>query len=249
MERTEKKENRYGLVGRHISYSFSKGYFTEKFKELGLSGHSYENFDLDDISEFESLIAENTLRGLNVTIPYKEAVIPFLDAVAETAQEIGAVNTIEFSENRCIGHNTDAFGFQKSLEPLLQSHHNKALILGTGGASKAVAHVLESLGIVYTFVSRSVKKDSYDYGQLDKNIMSEHHIIVNCTPLGTHPNIDEKPEIPYQYLDSRHLLYDLIYNPEKTAFLSEGEKRGCMIKNGLEMLQLQAEKSWQIWNS
>lgn len=249
MEETEKKEKRFGLVGKDISYSFSKGYFEKKFKQLDLRDHSYENFDLADISGFKSLVEQCNLSGLNVTIPYKEAVIPYLDAIGETAQEIGAVNTIAFTENGLIGHNTDAYGFEHSIRPLLQPHHTNALIMGTGGASKAIAFVLKKLGLGVTFVSRTEKEGMLTYQALDGDVLKEHTVIVNCTPLGTHPNIDEKPDLPYGFLTDKHLLYDLIYNPEKTSFLQEGEKQGATIKNGLEMLRLQAEKAWEIWTS
>ncbi|RDY61035.1 shikimate dehydrogenase family protein [Flagellimonas nanhaiensis] len=248
MVKIGKKENRFGLLGRNISYSFSQGYFTQKFKDLGLSDHSYENFDIPDISLFKKVISENNLRGLNVTIPYKEEVIPFLDQLDVSAEKIGAVNTIKFTEQGLIGYNTDATGFKKSLEPLLKPHHTKALILGTGGASKAIFFVLNELEIESTYVSRSKKQDQFTYEDLDKETIENHTVIVNCTPLGTHPNISEKPAIPYEYLGNRHLLFDLIYNPEKTSFLTLGEKKGATIRNGAKMLQEQAEKAWEIWN-
>lgn len=240
---------RYGLVGKNISYSFSREYFKEKFKKLQLTNHSYENFDLSDISEFENLVGSNHLSGLNVTIPYKEAVIPYLDDLSETAQQIGAVNTIAFTTDGLIGHNTDAYGFEHSLRTLLQPHHTTALILGTGGASKAVAFVLEKLNIEATFVSRTEREGMLTYQALKSGLLQTYTLIVNCTPLGTYPNINAKPNLPYGLLSEKHLLYDLIYNPEKTAFLQEGEKHGAAIKNGLEMLQLQAEKAWEIWHS
>ena len=249
MEATEKKEKRFGLVGRNISYSFSKGYFKEKFKKLNLPNHSYENFDLSDISEFKNLVEHNHLSGLNVTIPYKEAVIPYLNGLSKTAQQIGAVNTIAFTSDGLVGHNTDAYGFEHSLRPLLLPHHKKALILGTGGASKAVAFALKKLGLETTYVSRTEQENILTYQALESDILTAYTVIVNCTPLGTHPNIDEKPDFPYGLLTENHLLYDLIYNPEKTSFLKEGEKQGATIKNGLEMLRLQAEKAWEIWTS
>lgn len=249
MEKTDWKENRYGLIGKNISYSFSRGYFSDKFEELGLKDHSYENFDLADISEFKELYKTSNLKGLNVTIPYKRQIIPYLDDLNEDAAAIGAVNTIKFTKEGLIGYNTDAYGFEKSLQPLLKSHHKKALILGTGGASKAIFYVLQQLGIEASYVSRNVGRSNYTYNKLTPKIISKYNLIVNCTPLGTHPNIEDKPLIPYEHLSSKHLLYDLIYNPEKSVFLQEGEQNGCFIKNGLEMLQLQAEKAWEIWNS
>ena len=243
-------KNRYGLVGRNISYSFSKGYFTQKFTALGLNGHVYENFDIPTISDFPELIRDHSyLGGLNVTIPYKEAVIPYLAALDPKAEEIGAVNTITFTDKGLIGHNTDAYGFQKAIEPFIKQHHTKALILGTGGASKAVAFVLANLGIVYTAVSRQPEKEQYAYTDLDATVLEEHTVLINCTPLGTHPNVTDKPEIPYEFLTSRHLLFDLIYNPEKTAFLLAGESKNAAICNGLKMLEFQAEKAWELWNT
>ena len=243
------KKNRYGLLGKNISYSFSKGYFTEKFKKLELKNHSYENFDIQTISEFPNIIQNNRLKGLNVTIPYKEQILSFLDEIDEKAKKIGAVNTIKFAENGLHGFNTDIFGFEESIKPFLEAHHNKALILGTGGASKAIRFVLEELGITYNYVSRSTNPTTLDYSLLDKPILEEHTVIINCTPLGTFPEIQNKPNIPYQYLNKNHLLFDLVYNPLKTKFLRLGEEKGASVCNGLKMLELQADKSWEIWNS
>ena len=250
MAKTEEAQVNFGLVGRNISYSFSRGYFKKKFNDLGLTHHSYENFDLQEITEFPFIFKSDTnIKGLNVTIPYKEEVIPYLDRLEASAEKIGAVNTIKVDANGLTGYNTDAVGFQKSLEPLLQKHHQKALILGTGGASKAIAFVLEKLDIDFSFVSRSGKNKGFTYEQLDENIIREHSLIINCSPVGTFPNIEEKPDLPYQGISDSHILYDLIYNPEETAFLKEGKKRGAMVSNGLRMLELQAEKAWEIWNS
>lgn len=248
MGNLEKIENRFGLVGRNIAYSFSKGYFTRKFADLGLQDHSYENFDLQHIDEFQKLVQKNKdLKGLNVTIPYKEMIIPYLDQLSRRAKQIGAVNTIKCTKEGLKGYNTDVYGFQKSIEPLLKKNHKKALILGTGGASKAIAFVFHELGIRYKFVSRNPIENQFGYQDLNKNILSEYAILVNCTPLGTHPNIGDKPAVPYRSLTPEHLLFDLIYNPEKTAFLKEGETRGATICNGYQMLVLQAEKAWDIW--
>lgn len=249
MGKTERKEKKFGLVGKDISYSFSRGFFSEKFTSLQLSNYSYENFDLSDISEFAALINTNTFSGLNVTIPYKELVIPFLNDLDETAEEIGAVNTIQFTANGLKGFNTDAYGFENSLTNHLKDYHKNALIIGTGGASKAIAYVFKKLNIPFQFISRIPKKGQLSYKDLSKSIIQKHQIIVNSSPVGTHPNILDKPDIPYQYLTKRHFLFDLIYNPEKTAFLKEGEKKGAVISNGLSMLELQAEKAWKIWNS
>ncbi len=242
----------YALVGKNISYSFSKGYFTNKFKELGLETSEYVNFDIQSIEELSAKIKENetTLRGMNVTIPYKLDVFNYLDKIDKKARKIGAVNTIKISKKgKLIGFNTDVYGFKKSLKPLLKEHHQKALILGTGGASKAVAYVLKKLDIKYKFVSRSPKgKKQISYNELTKEVVQSHHLIINCTPLGTHPNINDCPDIPYQFISKEHLLFDLIYNPEETTFLRKGKENNAVIKNGLEMLEQQAEKAWRIWN-
>lgn len=249
MEKGEKNKHRFGLIGRDISYSFSRGYFSEKFSRLELEHHSYENFDLREINEFTELLRKNhDIEGLNVTIPYKEAIIPYLDVLDPKAEKIGAVNTIKFTASGLMGFNTDAYGFQKSLEPHLKTSHKKALILGTGGASKAIAFVLDGLGIDFSFVSRNPGKNQYAYHNLSAEILSEYLVIINCTPLGTHPDIVKKPSIGYEHLGKDHLLFDLIYNPEKTAFLQHGAKQGAAICNGLRMLELQAEKAWKIWN-
>jgi len=242
-------KKKYGLVGRNISYSFSKGYFTKKFKDLKLAHHSYENFDLDSMAELVKLLKENPeVRGLNVTIPYKVEVLPFLNKIDATALQIGAVNTIKVIEDQLIGFNTDVIGFQRSLKPHLKSHHKNALILGTGGASKAVAYVLEQLGLSHKFVSRQAREDQLGYPELDKDIISKYTVLINCTPLGTYPDVENRPEVPYQFLGEDHLLFDLIYNPVKTAFLIAGEAQGASIVNGHKMLELQAEASWEIWN-
>lgn len=249
MGKTEKERFKFGLVGKAISYSFSRGYFDEKFKNLNLSSHSYENFDLDTINEISELLTNTAyLKGLNVTIPYKEDVIPYLDSIDKSAKEIGAVNTIKIVNKKLKGYNTDAYGFETSLEPFLKNSHKNALILGTGGASKAIAYVLNKLKIDFKFVSRSGKNNGFTYDDLNADIVKAHTLIINCSPVGTFPDIDKKPKIPYTGINEKHLLYDLIYNPEKTAFLSAGEKQGAQICNGLRMLELQAEKAWEIWN-
>ena len=249
MEKELKNNKKYGLIGKNISYSFSKGYFTEKFKNLNLSNHYYENFDLEVITELNAIIAENNLAGLNVTIPYKEEIIPYLDDIDEIAKEIGAVNTIKVTKTGIKGYNTDIYGFKQAITKHLKSNHKKALILGTGGASKAVAYVFYQLGILYKFVSRKPVNDQLSYSTLDKEKIQAYQIIVNCSPVGTYPNINKKPNIPYEGLGKNHLLFDLIYNPNKTAFLKMGEAAGSVIENGLSMLEFQAEKAWNIWNS
>ncbi len=240
---------RFGLIGKNISYSFSQAYFTNKFKQLKLPAHRYDNFDLEDIEALPQVLKDYPeLKGLNVTIPYKEAVIPFLTKLSKKAEKIGAVNTIKFQKNGGLkGYNTDCYGFKKSIQPFLKKRHKKALILGTGGASKAIAFSLKELGIKYKYVSRSPIKSNVSYNDLDKDVISQHQIIINCTPLGTFPKIDECPDIPYEYLTKNHLLYDLVYNPKRTLFLSNGEQQGAAITNGLKMLELQAEKAWDIW--
>ena len=242
-------KNQFGLVGKNISYSFSKGYFGEKFENLNLKDYSYNNLDFQNIENFPEFIKQNpTISGLNVTIPYKEAIIPFLDKLSKRATEIGAVNTIKITKSgKLKGFNTDYIGFQKSIEPLLNVNHKKALILGTGGASKAVAYALKQLKIPYLFVSRNDIGDAIGYNQINEKTFEEFQIIINCTPVGTFPNTNSCPEIPYEHFTSNHLAFDLIYNPAETLFLKKAKEKGAIVKNGLEMLILQAEKSWDIW--
>lgn len=241
----------FGLVGKNISYSFSRGYFTEKFQKLNLENHQYVNFDLEEVSLLEAIIKskENGLKGLNVTIPYKQEVQQYLTSLDNDAKEIGAVNTIKLNnDGTVVGYNTDVHGFRKSIESLIKSHHKKALILGTGGASKAVAYAFKKMNIEYKFVSRTATATVLGYEQVNQEILKDYTVIVNCSPLGTSPKIELKPNIPYEFLNNTHLLYDLIYNPAETTFLKLGKEQGASIKNGLEMLQLQAEKAWEIWN-
>lgn len=239
-----------GLVGKNIGYSFSKNYFADKFIKEGITDISYENFDIPSIEDFSKIIQNNTdLIGLNVTIPYKESVIPFLDSLSAEAEKIGAVNTIKItSDKKLMGHNTDFVGFQNSIKPLLQSHHKKALILGTGGASKAIMFALQDLGIEYQLVSRKKTNKTITYQDITEEVIKNHFVIINCTPIGTFPNTDDSPEIPYEFLSKNHLVYDLIYNPEKTTFLQKAEEKSATIKNGYDMLVLQAEAAWEIWN-
>ena len=243
-------KRRFGLLGRNISYSFSKGYFTEKFNDEVFLGNTYENFDISEINDFKGLIKNNPdLKGLNVTIPYKEQVIPFLDKLSKKATLIGAVNTIKFTKKgKLKGYNTDYYGFKKSLEPLLEPHHKKALILGTGGASKGVAFALDELNIPYTFVSREAKENIIDYDLINATTFDNFQIIINCTPVGTSPNITACPNIPYEFFTDKHIAYDLIYNPSETQFLKNAKEKGAIIKNGYDMLIFQAEKAWKIWN-
>jgi shikimate dehydrogenase len=240
----------FGLIGKNINYSFSKKYFTEKFVLGNLTDCTYENFDIQFIEEFPAIIANNpNLKGLNVTIPYKEAIIPYLNKLSQSASQIGAVNVIRFTKKgKLKGYNSDYYGFMESLEPLLQPHHKKALILGTGGAAKAVSFALDRLGILYTFVTREEKEGMIDYDRINATTFDNHQIIINCTPIGTAPNTKEFPPIPYNFFTEKHIAFDLIYNPEETQFLKKAKKKGAITKNGYEMLVLQAEKAWKIWN-
>lgn len=242
--------HKLGLLGKNISYSFSRNYFKSKFEKEGITNVIYENFDIDAISEFPSIINHTKgLRGLNVTIPYKQAVMPYLDKIDKKAKAIGAVNTIKIKKNgQLVGYNTDCYGFKKSIKPYLEAHHKKALILGTGGASKAVAYVLKELNIEYQYVSRTASNQGdFTYNDLTAGLISEFDIIINSTPLGTFPKIEDCPDIPYEGINEKHILYDLIYNPLETKFLKLGKERMATTINGLKMLELQAEKSWSIW--
>ena len=245
-----KTKFKFGLVGKNISYSFSRDFFAKKFKREK-APHTYVNFDLQSIDELVDVIKNTSnLKGLNVTIPYKEDVIPFLESLNKRAKKIGAVNTIRITASNTLkGYNTDYYGFKKSLEPHLKKHHKRALILGTGGASKAIAYALKKLDIKYDYVSRSEKEGvKFLYSNLTEDIISKYTIIINCTPIGTFPDVDLCPNIPYEGITKNHILYDLIYNPEQTKFLSFGVAKDATTINGLEMLKLQAEKSWEIWN-
>ena len=238
----------YGLVGKNINYSFSKGYFLEKFKKEEISDSDYLNFDIDRIDLIEDIFKNNKLSGLNVTIPYKEKIIPFIDELSPVAKEIGSINTICFEDSRKIGHNTDIYGFDKTLSEINIGNINYALVLGTGGASKAITYVLSKRKIKYNLVSRSKKENSILYKDLDVNIFNQHLLIINSTPLGTHPNIEEFPDIPYHFLDNKHFLYDLVYNPLETIYMKKGIEKGARVINGLKMLEYQAEKSWELWS-
>ncbi|KAB1069129.1 shikimate dehydrogenase [Tamlana haliotis] len=243
--------NKLGLLGKNISYSFSRSYFKEKFEKEQIENTSYENFDIDTINKFPGIIKNTAgLKGMNVTIPYKEAVMPYLDEINEQAKAIGAVNTIKITnEGKLVGYNTDCYGFKKTIEPFIKPHHKKALILGTGGASKAVIFSLKELGLSCSYVSRTLSDQvQFSYDSLTEEDVKNHEVIVNCTPLGTFPDIEDHPNIKYQGVSDKHLLFDLIYNPEETTFLSLGKKNGATIVNGANMLKLQAEKSWSIWD-
>ncbi len=244
---------RYGLIGYPLTHSFSKRYFTEKFETEKIDS-TYENFEIDNIDKFPEIIKNNPeIIGLNVTIPYKEQVIPFLDELNDSAREIGAVNTVKITRSQSgvhlKGFNTDTFGFESSLKPLLKPHHNKALILGTGGASKALKYVLSKLGI--DFISASIeelKENEIKYEDIDEAMMAERLLIIHATPLGTFPKTDACANIPYEFITEKHLLFDLVYNPEVTLFLQKGAEKGATIKNGYDMLLGQANKAYEIWN-
>lgn len=237
----------YGLIGFPLTHSFSKKYFEEKFAKERIMDCRFELFPLKNINGFVELIKTEQPCGIAVTIPYKETVIPFLTNIDSAAKEIGAVNCISFSEDGLKGYNTDAIGFEQSLLPLLKPYHSKALVLGTGGSSKAVQYVLKKNNIDFLTVSRNANAHTITYDKIDAGLMQSHTLIINCTPLGMAPDTESSPAIPYDLLTERHLLYDLIYVPEKTKFLRLGEERGAAIKNGFEMLVLQAEENWKIW--
>ncbi len=243
---------KYGLIGYPLGHSFSRNFFNEKFHSENIDAE-YVNFEIPSIKELPSvLLANPNLVGLNVTIPYKEQVIPYLDELDKDAAAIGAVNVIKVvhqkGKTKLIGYNSDVLGFTQSIEPLLESQHKKALILGTGGASKAINYGLTKLGLECKFVSRSPREGMLTYKELTPEIMNEYKVIVNCTPVGMYPHADKYPDIPYECLTPNHLLYDLLYNPDTTLFMKKGADRGAVTKNGLEMLLLQAFGAWDIWN-
>ena len=263
--------DKYGIIGFPLGHSFSRGFFTEKFTREGIDAQ-YLNFEIPDVAMLEDVLRENPeLRGLNVTLPHKQTVIPLLDELSDEAREIGAVNVIKISQldnftieqlpddkivkssNSKIvklkGFNSDIIGFTESISPLLQPHHKKALILGTGGASKAIRVGLNRLGIKWTYVSRTPREGMLTYSTLTPEVMEQYTVIVNCSPVGMFPKVDEAPAIPYELLTPKHLLFDCVYNPEDTLFMKKGREQGAIVKNGLEMLHLQAVASWEFWNS
>lgn len=247
---------RFGLLGYPLSHSFSKGYFTDKFAREQIPGCVYENYPIPDISELAGILEQHTdLAGLNVTIPYKEKVLPFLHVQSEAVQQVGACNCIDIRNGIRTGYNTDVTGFELSMSPLLQPHHPKALVLGTGGAAKAVYFVLRKLGIEYLEVSRSRTKNDekqpatrITYADVTPELLQSYHLLINTTPLGMYPNVDDCPPLPYEALTPQHYLFDLVYNPAVTLFLQKGTEQGAQIKNGADMLVIQAEESWRIWN-
>ena len=239
---------KYGLIGFPLGHSFSKGFFTEKFAREGIDAQ-YLNFEIPDATMLLDVLRENPeLRGLNVTLPHKQAVIPLLDELSDEAREIGAVNVIRVRDGKLKGFNSDIIGFTESIKPLLKPHHKKALVLGTGGASKAICVGLCRMGIEWTYVSRSPREGMITYDALTPEVMAEHTVIVNCSPVGMFPKVDEAPAIPYELLTPKHLRFDLVYNPEDTLFMQKGRAQGATVKNGLEMLHLQAIASWRFWN-
>lgn len=241
----------FGLIGYPLGHSFSKKYFTEKFDKEGINGR-YDLYELREIDEFAGLKNMTDLCGLNVTIPYKQQIIPFLDELDPVATEIGAVNVIKFirqnNELKLKGFNSDAVGFMQSIQPYLRPHHRKALILGTGGASKAIDYSLRMMGVETKFVSRSPVNGQFSYHDLNEDILTEYHVIINASPVGTFPHVDSCPDIPYRFLTSGHLLFDSVYNPAETLFLQKGKAQGTSVLNGEGMLTGQAEAAWKIWN-
>ena len=239
---------KYGIIGNPLGHSFSRGFFTEKFAKEDIDAQ-YLNFQIPEIGKLPDILRENPeLRGINVTIPYKTEVIQYLDELSDEAREIGAVNVVQIRNGHLKGFNSDIIGFTKSIQPLLKPHHRKALILGTGGASKAIRVGLTRLGLKWKYVSRSPQEGMFTYDDLTADILREYEVIVNCSPVGMFPKVDECPAIPYEYLTPDNLLYDLVYNPETTLFMKKGALQGAIVKNGLEMLHLQAIASWEFWN-
>lgn len=239
---------KYGIIGYPLGHSFSRGFFTEKFARESIDAQ-YLNFEIPDVAMLSDVLRDNPeLRGLNVTLPHKQAVIPHLDEMSEEAMEIGAVNVIRVRNGKLKGFNSDIIGFTNSIKPLLQPHHRKALVLGTGGASKAIRVGLNHLGIEWTYVSRSPRDGMVTYEDITAETLQEYTVIVNCSPVGMFPKVDAAPAIPYELLSPQHLLFDCVYNPEETLFMKKGREQGATVKNGLEMLHLQAIASWNFWN-
>ena len=240
--------DKYGIIGYPLGHSFSRGFFTEKFAREGIDAQ-YLNFEIPDVTMLKDVLRENPgLKGLNVTLPHKQAVIPLLDELSDEAREIGAVNVIRVREGKLKGFNSDIIGFTESIKPLLMPHHKKALVLGTGGASKAICVGLKRLGLEWKYVSRTPREGMITYKDITAETLQAYTVIVNCSPVGMFPRVDEAPAIPYELLTPKHLLFDCVYNPEDTLFMQKGKAQGATVKNGLEMLHLQAIASWHFWN-
>lgn len=240
---------KFGLIGERLSHSFSKGYFDAKFLKLSLLNYVYTNYELSDLSGVDKLLKDPEIVGLNVTNPYKTQIIPYLSELSNEAKDINAVNCIKIINGKSIGYNTDCYGFSQSIKPFLEPIHNRALIIGTGGSSKAVAYALEKIGVDVFYLSRSVHSSPkvITYNSLNSNVINACKLIVNCTPVGLFPNINDSPDIPYESITPEHLCYDLIYNPSETEFLLKCKSKGALVVNGLSMLHQQAEKAWEIW--
>lgn len=241
------KLQKYGLIGRSLQHSFSAAYFADKFEHLGVNA-VYSNYELAEIAEIVPLLEAKELSGFNVTIPYKEEIIPYLDQLDDSAKACGAVNTVALENGKWIGYNTDVFGFKQSIKPFFKSHHERSIILGTGGASKAVAYVLDELGSDVIFISRNPQAENhFSYEDINERMLQSCFVIVNCTPVGMYPHEDEKVNIPYEFLNNKHLCIDLIYRPKETLFLRHAKANEAVVMNGETMLHQQAEKAWEIW--
>ncbi len=242
----------YGLIGFPLAHSFSKNYFTKKFEDEGIHDCRFENFELENIGQVKEMLQQNPLlKGFAITIPHKKKILPFLTHATDDVKKMEACNCVRIVDEKLFGFNTDTIGFEQSLKKYLQPHHTKALILGTGGAANAVEFVLDKLGIQFLYVSRNrdVAVNIISYDELTEELLATHTLIINATPLGTFPKVDECPAIPYQFITAKHYLFDLVYNPAKTKFLQKGEEQAAAIQNGYDMLTIQAEENWKIWNS
>lgn len=250
MTQNDTTTHRFGLIGYPLGHSFSKAYFAAKFEREGIAGIEYANYPIETADELPDLIrTTENLRGLNVTIPHKQAVIPLLDELDTEAEAVGAVNTILIRGNgQTKGFNTDVYGFEQSLEPLLREHHQAALILGTGGAAKAVEYVMQKLGIATQYVSRTKRSGGLSYAEINRSVLADYRLVINTTPLGMSPHTDAAPDLPYEHFTDKHLAFDLIYNPAETEFMRRAKRSGATVKNGLEMLEKQAERAWSIWS-